>query len=60
MPPKKDLEFNYLCKKAVVLFLILGARTRNGVTAITTDNVLKLKWCYCQIKILKIQLQIAL
>ena len=40
MPHNNELDFKFLCKKLVVLFLILGARRKQALTTIIKDNVI--------------------
>ena len=39
IPPNSELDFKYLCKKLVILILILGARREQALTSITVKNV---------------------
>ena len=40
MPTNSELDFKCLCKKLVILFLILGARRKQASTSITVENVI--------------------
>ena len=40
MPPNSDLDFKCLCKKLVILFLILGARRRQDLISNFVENVI--------------------
>ena len=39
MPPNSELDFICLCKKLVILLLILGVRRKQALTSITVENV---------------------
>ena len=40
MPSNSELDCKCLCKKLVILLLILGARIKQALTSITVENVI--------------------
>ena len=40
LPDNEELEFKHIVKKLVMLFLILGARRKQAIFTIHTDNII--------------------